>query len=198
MSDKNEINIKQSQGLGSTGHQEVNIDKSIHNYPLVYKHLVKTHTGSITFDPNSLRDVIIAVAAEYDELEQKPTDFGSISIEKKNELNNLSQSFYHEIIARDYEPYFFELDIFLKERASEDLQGLVGKIIKSLNKKIMAGAHEFESFEGLLVSIENTLLDSQYNYLSDKEDSISLFLYYLYANCFIGRKTEEESDVKTS
>lgn len=189
-----DININQSQGIGSAGgDQEINIDQSVHNYPLVYKNLIKTHKGAITFDPNSLRTVIVAIAKEYEELEQKPSDFSSISIEKKNELNNLSQSFYEQIITRDYEPYFFELDRFLKQRASEDLQGLVGKIIKSLNKKILAGRHEFETFEELLISIETVLLDSQYDSLSDKEDSISLFLFYLYANCFIGIKTKEES-----
>jgi hypothetical protein len=187
-----DLNITQSQGIGSSGQQEINVDQSVHNYPLIYKNLVKTHKGSITFDPNSLRDVIVAIAYEYDELEQKPCDFGSISIEVKNELNNLSQSFYEQIIARDYEPYFFELDRFLKQRASEDLQGLVGKIIKSLNKKILAGHQDFETFEELLLSIENVLLDSQYEFLKDKEESISLFLFYLYSNCYIGRKTEEE------
>ena len=186
------MEINQTKGLGNSGSQEINIDQSIHNYPLVYDHLVKTHKGSITFDPNSLRNVIVVIAAEYDEIEKNPNDFNSISIESKNELNNLSQTFYDEIISRDYEPYFFELDVFLKQRASEDLQGLVGKIVKSLNRKIMAGYKDFESFEEVLVSIENALLDSQYRSLNNKEDSISLFLFYLYANCFIGRKTEEE------
>jgi len=188
-----DINITQSQGIGSSGQQEINVDQSVHNYPLIYKNLVKTHKGAITFAPNSLRNVIVAIANEYDELEQKPCDFGSITIEVKNELNNLSQSFYEQIIARDYEPYFFELDRFLKQRASEDLQGLVGKIIKRLNKKILAGHQDFETFEELLLSIENVLLDSQYAFLKDKEESISLFLFYLYANCYIGRKTEEEA-----
>ena len=187
------ITVNQSQAIGSSGNQELNVDQSVHNYPLIYKNLVKTHKGAITFDPNSLRNVIVAIANEFDELEQKPCDFGSISIERKNELNNLSQSFYEQIISRDYEPYFFELDIFLKQRASEDLQGLVGKIIKSLNKKILAGYKDFDTFEELLLSIENVLLDSQYEFLSNKEESISLFLFYLYANCYIGRKTEEET-----
>jgi hypothetical protein len=189
----NDLYIKQSKGAFSEGDQQINIDKSVHNYPLVYTNLVKTHKGSITFDPNSLRTVIVAIAKEFKELEQKPSDFISISIEDKNKLNNLSQSFYEHIIARDYEPYFFELDKFLKQRASEDLQGLVGKIIKSLNKRILGGQHEFETFEELLIAIETALLDSRYDSLSDKEDSISLFLFYLYANCFIGRKEEEVS-----
>lgn len=189
----NNIKISQSKAIGSSGSQEINVDQSIHNYPLVYEHLVKTHIGAITFDPNDLREVIIAIASEHDELEQKPSDFEAIGIEKKNELNRLSQTFYEEIVSRDYEPYFFELDTFLKQRASEDLQGLVGKIVKSLNKKIMAGYDDFSSFEALLMCIENALLDSQYDSLSDKAESISLFLFYLYANCFIGRKTAEEN-----
>ncbi|MEZ5530713.1 MAG: ABC-three component system protein [Porticoccaceae bacterium] len=184
--------INQTQAIGSSGSQEINVDQSIHNYPLVYKHLVKTHIGAITFDPNDLREVITVIASEHSGLEQKPSDFGSISIEKKNQLNRLSQTFYDEIVSRDYEPYFFELDAFLKQRASEDLQGLVGKIAKSLNKKIIAGNDDFSSFETLLMSIENALLDSQYDSLKGKEESISLFLFYLYANCFIGKKTEEE------
>lgn len=189
----NEIIINQATGIGSSGAQEVNIDQSIHNYPLTKKNLIETHNGAITFDPNALRDVIVVIASAYDGLEQKPNDFGSIRIERKNELNKLSQSFYDQIVARDYEPYFFELDKFLKQRTNEDLQGLVGKIVKSLNKKILAGCKDFESFEDLLMSIENALLESQYSDLNNKEDSISLFLFYLYANCFIGRKTPEET-----
>lgn len=191
--DERKLQITQSQGIGSRGKQIINVDnRTTHIYPQTYENLVKTHIGSITFDPNTLRDVIVAVADVYDEIEQRPADFDSISIEKKNSLNNLSQDFYANIIARDYEPYFHELDVFLTQKASEDLQGLVGKIVRSLNKKIMIGHKDFESFEHLLMSIEEALLDSQYTSLRGKEDSISLFLFYLYANCFIGRKTEEE------
>lgn len=192
MTDKPNIHIDQSQGIGSKGSQSVVIDQSVHNYPNSYKNLVKTHNGAISFDPNSLRDVIITIAGVYDELEQKTKDFGSISIEDKNKLNGLSEEFYKEIISRDYEPYFFELDIFLKKRENEDLQGLVGKIVKSLNKKIIVGRKAFESFEHLLISIEEALLDSKYDSLEGSEESISLFLFYLYANCYIGKKLDGE------
>ena len=193
-----EIHITQTQGIGGSGRQEIKIDQSIHNYPLVYKNLVKTHAGAITFDPNGLRDVIISIASHYKELEQKPRDFNAVGIDEKNRLNRLSTSFYEEIISRDYEPYFHELDTFLKQRASEDLQGLVGKIAKSINRQILAGSSAFDSFEELLVSIESALLDAEYTTLKDKEESISLFLYYLYANCFIGRKIKEEKDDHSS
>ncbi len=193
MDDKLSISIKQTQGIGSSGEQSINIDNSVHNYyPKIYQHLVKTHTGAITFDPVQLRKVVEIVAENYEDIEQSPRDFNTISIEKKNALNNLSQNFYNEIIARDYEPYFMELDVFFRQRSSEDLQKLVGKISRSLNKKIFLVREEFDRFEILLSSIEDALLDSQFELLNDKEDAITLFIYYLYANCFIGRKTEEE------
>jgi aspartyl aminopeptidase len=174
----NSITINQKQGIGSSGTQGINIDQSIHNYPRAYKNLVETHNGAISFDPNKLREIIISIASEYEEIEKKPKDFSIISLEQKNKLNNLTQSFYEQIISRDYEPYFYELDLFLKQRANEDIQGLVGKIIKSLNKKILASCDKFTSFEALLIAIEEALLDSQYAALHDKEEMISLFLYY--------------------
>ena len=85
-----------------------------------------------------------------------------------------------------------ELDVFFRQRSSEDLQKLVGKISRSLNKNIRSTLNYLDSFESLLASIENSLLDSQFEDLNGKEDSITLFLYYLYASGFIGRKTEEE------
>jgi hypothetical protein len=190
MTDK--VIVNQTQGLGSSGSQDILIDQSIHNYPLIYQNLVKTHKGAITFDPNSIRTVIVAIAAEYEGLEKKSYDLDVLDIEEKNELNNLSDSFYEQIISRDYEPYFFELDAFFSQRGNEDLQGLVGKIANNLNKKILAGRGDFETFEELIISIENVLLDSQYNALVNKESSISLFLFYLYVNCFIGVKTKKE------
>ncbi|EJG1643658.1 hypothetical protein C1S86_10615 [Vibrio parahaemolyticus] len=193
MDERSPIDIYQSQGIGSSGEQVVKIDQSVHNhYPKVYKHLVETHIGSITFNPNQLRKVVEVIAENYDELEQYPRDFDTIPIEKKNILNNLSQAFYDNVIARDYEPYFTELDLFLKLRTSEDLQKKVGSISRNLNKNILSATDSIDKFETLLSSIENSLLDSQFEELDGKEDAITLFLYYLYANCFIGRKIDEE------
>jgi len=193
MDDRDQISINQNQSFGSSGEQSIHIDKSVnHHYPKVYKHLVETHVGAITFNPVQLRQVVEIVAENYEDIEQSPRDFDTISIEKKNTLNNLSQEFYNDVIARDYEPYFMELDVFFRQRSSEDLQKLVGKISRSLNRNILSSVNNLDSFEALLASIENSLLDTQFADLNGKEDSITLFLYYLYANCFIGRKTEEE------
>lgn len=190
MTNSEVIHINQSQGLGSGGSQNINITtNNFDKYPRALKNLVETHNGAILFDPNTFRDIILEIAKISNSLNQKPKDFKSISIEEKNIINGMSQEFYDEVISRDYEPFFTELDIFLKRRENEDLHKAVGNIVKSLNKKIMAARHKFDSFENLLLAIEEALLDDKYESLKDKEESISLFLFFLYADCYIGKKS---------
>lgn len=168
------------------------IDKSthIHKKPLI--NLAETATGSIIFDPQLLRDAIIAIDKVFDEPSEKNTDFVAIDVEEKNRINGLTQEYYDHFIATEYEPYFAELDSFFRQRENEDLQILTSNIVASLNRNIFIKRKNFETFEELLLDIENSLLDSQYDALKGKEGSITLFLFYLYANCFIGKKTEGE------
>lgn len=111
---------------------------------------------------------------------------------KKNKLNGLTQEYYDEFISINYEPYFLELDVFLKQRENEDLQKKVHNIVASLNRKIFIKRKNFDTFEDLLISIEEALLESEFRTLQGKEHTISFFLYYLYASCLIGKKTDEE------
>lgn len=183
--------VNQNQGgLNNSGKQSVNFIQN--NYPRTYANLAQTQTGAISFDPRSLREVIVMIAGAYDEIERNPTDFTLIKLEEKNKLNGLSEEFYQEYIAKDYEPFFNELDRFLTSHGNSDLHGKVGKISRSLGKRISANRGLFDTFENLLLEIEDALLDSQYSHLSDHQDMISLFLFYLYANCYIGKKTADE------
>ena len=169
-----------------------NIDNSQHIHLDGLVNLAKTATGSIVFDPVSMRGVILSIDKSLESINGNPSDFDIIDVEKKNKLNGLSQDFYDDVISIDYEPYFQELDVFLKQRENEDLQKVINNIVGSLNRKILIKRKNFDSFEDLLVSIEEALLDSQFKTLQGKEHSISFFLYYLYASCLIGKKTDEE------
>lgn len=176
-----------------------NVKNKITNiYSSSFKNLTQTSNGVITFDPSTLREVIVSIDKSVEKLEYKATDFISVDVEKKNKLNGLSQDFYDDIIAIDFEPYFAELDSFLKQRENEDLQLLVNNIVNNLNRKISMKRRHYETFEELLDSISDALWDAEYIALKNKEDSITFFLYYLYANCFIGKKTEEEKDATTA
>ncbi|NQY06950.1 MAG: hypothetical protein HRT68_12370 [Flavobacteriaceae bacterium] len=154
--------------------------------------LAETATGSIVFDPKVMREAIISIDNSLESINGNQSDFDIIDVEKKNKLNGLTQEYYDEFISINYEPYFLELDVFLKQRENEDLQKKVLKIVGSLNRKIFIKRKYFDNFEDLLTSIEEALLESEFQDLQGKEYTISFFLYYLYACCLIGKKIDEE------
>lgn len=154
--------------------------------------LAETAKGSIVFDPVVMREAILSIDNSLDYINNSQSDFDIVDLEKKNKLNGLTQEYYDDFISITYEPYFLELDVFLKQRENEDLQKKVHNIVASLNRKIFIKRSNFDTFEDLLNSIEEALLDSEFNTLQGKEYTIIFFLYYLYACCLIGKKTAEE------
>jgi hypothetical protein len=160
--------------------------------------LAETATGAIVFDPKVMREAIISIDNSLGSINGNHSDFDIIDVEKKNKLNGLNQEYYDEFISINYEPYFLELDVFLKQRENEDLQKKVQTIVASLNRKIFIKRKYFDNFEDLLTSIEEALLDSEFKDLQGKEYTISFFLYYLYACCLIGKKIDEEKNVNPS
>jgi len=172
------------------GSQYVDNGTHIHLKGLV--NLASTSIGAIVFDPSSMREIIVNIDREIDQNEGDCADFELIDISDKNKLNGLTQEYYDDFIAMSYEPYFVQVDEFIKQRENEDLQRRVSNIVSSLNKKIFMKRKFFDTFEELLISIEEALLDSEFKHLQGKEDTISLFLYYLYTACLIGKKTKEE------
>lgn len=154
--------------------------------------LAETATGAIVFDPVVMREAILSIDLSLENINGNQSNFDIIDVVKKNKLNGLSQEYYDEFISINYEPYFLELDVFLKQRENEDLQKKVHNIVASLNRKIFIKRKNFDTFEDLLISIEEALLESEFRTLQGKEHTISFFLYYLYASCLIGKKTDEE------
>lgn len=154
--------------------------------------LAETATGAIVFDPVVMREAILSIDLSLESINDNQSGFDIIDVEKKNKLNGLTQEYYDEFISINYEPYFLELDVFLKQRENEDLQKKVHNIVASLNRKIFIKRKNFDTFEDLLTSIEEALLETEFKSLQGKEYTISFFLYYLYACCLIGKKTDEE------
>lgn len=154
--------------------------------------LAETATGAIVFDPVVMREAILSIDLSLENINGNQSNFDIIDVVKKNKLNGLTQEYYDEFISINYEPYFLELDVFLKQRENEDLQKKVHNIVASLNRKIFIKRKNFDTFEDLLISIEEALLESEFRTLQGKEHTISFFLYYLYASCLIGKKTDEE------
>lgn len=174
-----------------SGNQKID-NSTTHYHSNGFVNLAATANGVIAFDPSLIREVIITIDKSMTQIGKNSVDFTAIDLEEKNRLNNLSQEFYDEIISMYYEPYFHELEIFLKQRENEDLQGKVLNIVENLNKKIIIKRKKFGPFEDLLDEIENALLENEFETLKGKGEIISLFMYYLYSSCLIGKKTDKE------
>ena len=127
------------------------------------------------------------------EIHSRQTDFTVVDIEQKNIINGLTQEYYNTFVAEKFEPYFNELDEFLSLRENEDLQNKISNIIETLNSEIYVRRENYDTFESLLLDIHNSILDSEYKQLSNMVQTIKFVIYYLYANCYIGRKSKREN-----
>lgn len=199
---KYEITVAQSSGFNSdaTQNQKLMVGDHYHidKYKSVdvYAKLVTIHQGQITFDPHSLKDIIVKIDEGIKDFLNEQLDFStSIDINKKNEINNHSKEYFEQFVELDFYPQFHKLDKFfgLKENQLK-LQPSVDRIIKTLNRQICAFQGN-ESFEAVLLKISSTLIDNAHDHLHDKEHEILLILYYFYCNCCIGKKTTEEKNV---
>ncbi|MBB6521147.1 ABC-three component system protein [Pseudoteredinibacter isoporae] len=185
------VNINQDSGLASKGDQgvEVTVNSGPQYHGNVFKKLVSIHNGNLTFDPHTLRDVILTIDEGIEQINDAgPLDLTGIDISKKNKINNLSSDFFETFVELDFYPQFYKIDQFLglKENQSK-LQVRIDRIIKSLNRKILTNQDSLR-FEELLLKITDKLIDEHYDTLSEKEDLILLILYYFYCNCCIGKK----------
>ena len=199
MAKDREVNVYQKSGLGSDSDQSqsVQIADTIYNGS-VYKKLVNVHNSLITFDPNSLREVIIHIEEGIDTVSPEPVDYElGIDIEAKNKLNNHSEDYFNEFVKLDFYPLFYKLEEFLRLKENQrKLQPKLDRVIKSLNRQIYA--HQgTDNFESTLLNITTKLIDENHEKLENKESEILLILYFLYCNCCIGRKTVGEKNVDT-
>jgi hypothetical protein len=176
----------------NSGKGNQTIDNSTKIYVGGLVNLASTVAGGIVFDPRVMREVIIEIDEILQTNEKAKADFDTIDIKEKNRLNGMSQDFYEEQILLKYEPFFPRLETFLKERLNADLGKRVESIAESLNRKIAVKRKAFDTFEEMLIELEAALLDKEYGTLQGKENTICFFLFYLYASCLIGKKTEKE------
>lgn len=200
MTDKYPVTINQKSGLNSDGDQsqQVNIGDTYIQSNSAYKKLVSLPHSSITFDPNSLKEIIVTIDEGMGKLEFESVDFfTAIDISLKNELNKHSVDYFEDVVVMDFYPHFHKLDQFFAIKdIQQTIQPKVDQIIKRLNRQIIA-LQGNDSFEAVLIKLSNKLIDENYEQLKNKDDQILLILYYFYCNCCIGRKTKEEKNVTT-
>ena len=152
----------------------------------------------IKFDAYSLRDAIeLCHNVFYEkepEISKNEIDTKIISLNEKHELNDMCANFWEECISPEFESRFSEFEIFLGKRENFDLLKKLESVAKAVNRDLLARRRKNKhlQFQEIIQNIAKTLLGSQYETLSNKQETIEFVLYYLYSQCLLGQKTAQE------
>jgi hypothetical protein len=144
----------------------------------------------IRFFEQDIKDVIECFTDEIeviDDIINILNDTYRIDIEKKNELNNLSQECFNHIKENSI-IYFNKIDTFLFDPRNEKYLAKYLSTITELNNKIICNRREFDYFDKIFDSIYTYIVQRcEYNLSFDK-NLIWIFLHYMYWKCDIGVK----------
>ena len=181
--------------LSETGITNVVIaNEKIQSFIQEYSDIVRTLKLNdllkpLEFDEADLKEVIIAlhiVLREKNNLSQ-PVDFTLLDLSKKNILNKLSQSYFDDVIRKDFE-HFNQINIFLASPINALLKDLYDDTVSELNAKITLRRDEYVEFENLLDEFYNYVVTNNNEQLKGKKRLVRTLLNYMYCNCDIGKK----------
>ena len=177
--DKN-INIE-NRVIGSE-----RIDLWLNEYPEIAKILnLNRLLLPLDFNENDLKDIVIA----FSQLDISKGDLPEIpedrDIEKKNEINKLSEEYFNDVIKRNL-TYFEQINDFLQNPDNKKLLDKYNNTIDDLNEEITIHRDEYEKFEMILNYLYKIVLN-KFPELNSKRALIRVFLHYMYYNCDIGK-----------
>lgn len=145
----------------------------------------------LQFDERDLKDLIVYMSANntFQKSFDENTDFTYIDMDVKNQLNNLNDSYFSEVIKRGYS-YFDSIRTFLKDPINSDYQEKYEDLVDELNAKIVIFRNYFLNFEDLFEELyDHVILNNPE--LSGKKRLVRTFISYMYCNCDIGKKSDD-------
>jgi hypothetical protein len=145
----------------------------------------------LEFDESDLKEIIIAISEviKNKNITTSVIDFTKIDLEKKNKLNNLSKSYFDDVMRKDFD-YFSQIKTFLSSPINEKLRDLYEDTISELNAKITLRRDEFTEFGNMLDEFYKFVISNDANILIGKKRLVRTLLNYMYCHCDIGKKEE--------
>jgi hypothetical protein len=173
---------------------EIIANEKIQQYLQEYPDIVRTAKLNdllkpLEFDESDLKEIIIAIAEVIRNQNNitSAINFTKIDLEKKNELNNLSKSYFDDVMKKDFD-YFSQIETFLSSPINEKVKDLYEDTISELNAKITLRRDEFIEFENMLDEFYNFVISNDANILIGKKRLVRTLLNYMYCRCDIGKK----------
>ncbi|WP_299603365.1 ABC-three component system protein [uncultured Tateyamaria sp.] len=149
-----------------------------------------------TFQPDDIVEVITALHAysdgHIDEAFDSAQSFDTISIKaKKNPINGLSKEFYEQVIEAESMLHFGRIERFLKNPRNDEFRELYHDAADELKQKLIVERDQFPDFDRVFTFLYDKV-QSQRDALKGKRRLVSILLHYMYCNCDIGVKSEDE------
>ncbi|HEY6144406.1 MAG TPA: ABC-three component system protein [Flavobacterium sp.] len=142
----------------------------------------------LQFDERDLKELIVLMSANktiqksLDEI----SDFTYVDMATKNQLNNLNESYFNDVIKRHYS-YFDSIRTFLKDPINSECHEKYEDLVDEINAKIVLFRDRYLNFEGLFEELyDHVILNNPE--LSGKKRLVRTFISYMYCNCDIGKK----------
>lgn len=144
----------------------------------------------LQFDERDLKELIIYMSSNNTIKNSlgDTCDFTFLDMGIKNQLNNLNNDYFNDVIKRQYS-YFESIKEFLKDPINQELKDLYDDCSDELNAKISIYRNDFLNFEGLFEELYDHVISNN-SELSGKKRLVRTFISYMYCNCDIGKKQQ--------
>ena len=143
--------------------------------------------STFIFNPQDLADIIDVIFSSIDIEETPIYDFNIINIEEKNQKNNITTEFYEECI-KEAVGYFSNIDNFLKNPNNKDYKDKFFGIVNILKPKVINAIQTGQDMQNILCHLFDYFYETNQVCSNDKKPLIMVLAYYMYHNCYIGRK----------
>lgn len=185
-----EKQIKDATGIPSILVADEKIQLYLSQYPDVVRQAeLNRLLLPFEFDESDLREVILFL---YDQLKSElPTSsangFEYPGLERKNELNNLSQKYFDSVISESMND-FDKIRQFLTNPINKDISDIYHDAASELNAKIVLRRDQYYEFEQVLEACYDIMVNNNATLLRGKKQLVRKLLHYMYCNCDIGIK----------
>ncbi len=142
----------------------------------------------LEFDDSDIRDVVLAIK---DALKAKDVrtiiDFSKPELTKKNELNNLSEDYFSNVIQSEFAD-FSRIESFLSDPINEEVKEGYEDAISDLNAKITIHRDKYGGFEEIIDDVYDKVIGQSGDSLKGNKRLVRTLLHYMYCKCDIGKK----------
>ncbi|MFI2959724.1 ABC-three component system protein [Priestia sp. JSM ZJ58] len=154
------------------------------------------HDHLIIIDPVEMANLIDSFYSHVDGFCEAIQDTSSLKrtkIEKKNELNGMS-NYYYETSIKEYFISFMQVKEFLGDPINIKHKRRYNYIRREINSKLAAYKERFPNFDQAIEHLTSNYIE-RINGDFEKKELVRTFIAYMYFMCEIGKTIDEEGEV---